>query len=62
MHVLNYLQHDFDYLVGAKLEGFEQSVKVTNANVIVCEGDEYPASAIERKPKFHFLFPHVKVY
>jgi UDP-N-acetylmuramate: L-alanyl-gamma-D-glutamyl-meso-diaminopimelate ligase len=61
MHVLNYLQHDFDYLVGAKLEGFEQSVKVTNANVIVCEGDEYPASAIERKPKFHFLFPHVKI-
>ena len=61
MHVLNYLQHDFDYLVGAKLEGFEQSVKVTNANVIVCEGDEYPASAIERKPKFHFLFPHVAI-
>ena len=61
MHVLNYLQHDFDYLVGAKLEGFDQSVKITNANVIVCEGDEYPASAIERKPKFHFLFPHVAI-
>jgi UDP-N-acetylmuramate: L-alanyl-gamma-D-glutamyl-meso-diaminopimelate ligase len=29
--------------------------------VIICEGDEYPASAIERKPKFHFLFPHVAV-
>jgi UDP-N-acetylmuramate: L-alanyl-gamma-D-glutamyl-meso-diaminopimelate ligase len=29
--------------------------------VIVCEGDEYPASAIERKPKFHFLYPHVAV-
>ena len=36
-------------------------VNITNAPVIVCEGDEYPASAIERKPKFHFLFPHVAI-
>lgn len=61
MHVLNKLQYDFDYLVGAKLNGFEQSVNITNAPVIVCEGDEYPASAIEKKPKFHFLFPHVAI-
>ncbi|HEY9361894.1 MAG TPA: Mur ligase family protein, partial [Chitinophagaceae bacterium] len=50
-----------DYLVGAKLEGFDQSVKITNAPVIVCEADEYPASTIERRPKFHFLFPHIAV-
>ncbi len=61
MHVLRYLQKDFDYLVGAKLAGFDQSVNITNAPVIVCEGDEYPASAIERKPKFHFLFPHIAI-
>ncbi|MFM9625707.1 Mur ligase family protein, partial [Streptomyces turgidiscabies] len=24
-------------------------------------GDEYPASAIEKKPKFHFLYPHIAV-
>ncbi|MES2332884.1 MAG: Mur ligase family protein [Bacteroidota bacterium] len=61
MHVLRHLHLDFDYLVGARLEGFDQSVNITNAPVIICEGDEYPASAIERKPKFHFLFPHVAV-
>jgi UDP-N-acetylmuramate: L-alanyl-gamma-D-glutamyl-meso-diaminopimelate ligase len=61
MHVLRKLKLDFDYLVGARLEGFDQSVDITNAPVIICEGDEYPASAIERKPKFHFLFPHVAI-
>lgn len=61
MHVLKYAQKQFDYLVGARLEGFDQSVNITNAPVIVCEGDEYPASVIERRPKFHFLFPHIAI-
>ncbi len=61
MHVLRHLGKDFDYLVGARLDGFDQSVNITDAPVIICEGDEYPASAIERKPKFHFLFPHVAI-
>ena len=52
---------DFDYLVGARLEGFPQSVNITRAPVIVCEGDEYPASALEKRPKFHFLFPGIAV-
>jgi UDP-N-acetylmuramate: L-alanyl-gamma-D-glutamyl-meso-diaminopimelate ligase len=61
MHVLRSANVDFDYLVGARLQGFDQSVKITDAPVIVCEGDEYPASAIEKRPKFHFLFPHIAV-
>jgi UDP-N-acetylmuramate: L-alanyl-gamma-D-glutamyl-meso-diaminopimelate ligase len=61
MHALQNAHVDFDYLVGARLSGFAQSVKLTNAPVIVCEADEYPASAIEKKPKFHFLFPHIAV-
>jgi UDP-N-acetylmuramate: L-alanyl-gamma-D-glutamyl-meso-diaminopimelate ligase len=61
MHALQALHKEFDYLVGAKLAGFEQSVNITDAPVIVCEGDEYPASAIEKKPKFHFLYPHVAI-
>lgn len=61
MHVLRQAGKDFDYLVGAKLDGFEQSVNITEAPIIVCEGDEYPASALERRPKFHFLFPHIAV-
>lgn len=61
MHVLREVGQDFDYLVGARLQGFNQSVNITDAPLIVCEGDEYPASAIERKPKFHFLFPHIAI-
>lgn len=61
MHVLRHLQIDFDYLVGARLKGFDQSVKITGAPLIICEADEYPASAIERRPKFHFLFPNIAV-
>ena len=61
MHVLKTCHQDFDYLVGAKLAGFDQSVKVTSAPTIVCEGDEYLASALLRQPKFHFLFPHVAI-
>lgn len=61
MHVLREAGLSFDYLVGAKLPGFPQSVHITDAPVIICEGDEYPASAIEKRPKFHFLFPHIAV-
>lgn len=61
MHALRQLNKAFDYLVGAKLEGFSQSVKITDAPLIICEGDEYPASAIERHPKFHFLYPHIAI-
>lgn len=61
MHVLQRCGKDFDYLVGARLNGFDQSVKITSAPIIVCEGDEYPASAIVKKPKFHFLHPHIAI-
>lgn len=61
MHVLKKCNKSFDFMVGAKLDGFQNSVQISNAPVIVCEADEYPASAIERKPKFHFLFPHIAV-
>lgn len=61
MHALKNAGFDFDYLVGARLHGFEQSVKLSDAPVIVCEADEYPASTIEKRPKFHFLFPHIAV-
>jgi UDP-N-acetylmuramate: L-alanyl-gamma-D-glutamyl-meso-diaminopimelate ligase len=61
MHVLRETKKEFDYLVGARLLGFDQSVDITDAPVIVCEGDEYPASVIEKRPKFHFLFPHIAI-
>ncbi|MDB5014770.1 MAG: peptidoglycan synthetase [Daejeonella sp.] len=61
LHVLNYYHRDFDYLVGAQLEGFETMVKVTEAPVIIIEGDEYLASPIDRRPKFHLYKANIGI-
>ncbi|RVU00553.1 peptidoglycan synthetase [Mucilaginibacter limnophilus] len=53
LHVLQHKGKQFDYLVGAQLEGFETMVQLTDAPVIVIEGDEYLASPIDLRPKFH---------
>ncbi len=59
LHVLKQCGKDFDYLVGAQLPGFEYSVKISDAPVIICEGDEYPASAMQKIPKFLFYHPQM---
>lgn len=62
LHVLNHYQRDFDYLVGAQLEGFDTMVRVTTAApVIIIEGDEYLASPIDRRPKFHLYKANIAV-
>lgn len=52
IHILKYLNREFDYLVGAAVEGFDTMVKMTDAPLIVIEGDEYFTSAIDMTPKF----------
>jgi UDP-N-acetylmuramate: L-alanyl-gamma-D-glutamyl-meso-diaminopimelate ligase len=53
MHVLKLNNKQFDYMVGAPVDGFELTVSLTNnAPFIVIEGDEYPDSAINKLPKF----------
>lgn len=52
MHVLKKQGKQFDYLVGAQLEGFKTMVQLSDAPVIIIEGDEYFASPLDRKPKF----------
>ncbi|MCJ0743145.1 UDP-N-acetylmuramate--L-alanine ligase [Pedobacter montanisoli] len=62
LHVLNYYQKDFDYLVGAQLAGFDTMVKITDsAPVIIIEGDEYLASPIDRRPKFHLYKANIAI-
>ncbi|MEY3679145.1 MAG: hypothetical protein RI924_1286, partial [Bacteroidota bacterium] len=62
LHVLQHAGIDFDYLVGAQLEGFDTMVKITeDAPVMVIEGDEYLASPIDRRPKFHLYQGHIGV-
>lgn len=62
LHVMNYLGIQTDYLVGAQLEGFNTMVSLTNTSkYAVIEGDEYLASPIDRRPKFHLYKPHIAI-
>lgn len=62
LHVLNYWKKDSDFMVGAQLEGFNTMVKLTKeAPIAVIEGDEYLASPIDRRPKFHLYRPNIAI-
>jgi UDP-N-acetylmuramate: L-alanyl-gamma-D-glutamyl-meso-diaminopimelate ligase len=61
MHVLKACGLDFDYLVGSQLPGFERMVKLSDAPIIVIEGDEYLTSALHPVPKFN-VFPTFENY
>lgn len=51
MHVFKQKSLDFDYLVGAQLEGFDRMVKLSSAPLLLVEGDEYPSSAVDNRAK-----------
>ena len=60
MHVLKVCKVDFDYMVGAQLEGFDTMVRITDAApYMILEGDEYLSSPIDRRPKFHLYKPDI---
>ncbi len=60
VHVLRHAGVEFDYLVGAQLEGFDCMVKLSEkSTVAIIEGDEYLASALEPVPKFHLYKPDI---
>ncbi len=60
MHVLRFAGIEFDYMVGAQLEGFHNMVSLSeNAKIAVFEGDEYLTSPIDLRPKFHLYKPHI---
>lgn len=59
MHVLHELGKDFDYMVGAQLEGFETMFRISDAPVIILEGDEYLTSTLDKRPKFHLYRPNI---
>lgn len=62
LHVLQNLNIECDYMVGAQLDGFDTMVKLTHdAPIIILEGDEYLSSPIDRRPKFHLYQPHIAV-
>ena len=62
LHVMKYAGIETDFMVGAQLEGFDTMVKLTKeAKYAVIEGDEYLASPIDRRPKFHLYYPNIAI-
>jgi UDP-N-acetylmuramate: L-alanyl-gamma-D-glutamyl-meso-diaminopimelate ligase len=59
MHCLKEQNMDFDYLVGSSVAGFDYSVRLSDAPIIVIEGDEYLASPINKEPKFIYYHAHI---
>ena len=61
MHVLSKYDIDYDYLVGAQLEGFDRMVRLSGAPIVILEGDEYLSSPIDRRPKIMHYQPNIAV-
>ncbi len=60
MHVLKKMDWSFDYMVGAPVEGFEDSVSINkDSEVAILEGDEYLSSSIDNRPKFLHYEPQM---
>ncbi len=61
LHVLRHTRKKYDYLVGAKIEGYDTMVKLSDAPMIVIEGDEYLSSPIDSTSKFLHYQSHITV-
>lgn len=62
LHVVNELEMNVDYMVGAQLEGYDCMVKLSDdAPIMILEGDEYLSSPIDRRPKFHLYHPTIAI-
>ena len=62
MYVLRHCGVDFDYMVGAQVDGFDTMVRLSDtAKVAVFEGDEYLTSPLDRTSKFLHYHPDVAV-
>jgi UDP-N-acetylmuramate: L-alanyl-gamma-D-glutamyl-meso-diaminopimelate ligase len=59
IHVLNYYHRKFDYVIGARVKGIENTVKLSDAPIIIIEGDEYYASPLDRTSKFLRFQHHI---
>ena len=62
MHMLRVNNKEFDYLVGAKLDGFDFMVKTSEtAPIMVIEADEYLTSPLDLRSKFLHYHPHIAI-
>lgn len=59
IHVLTHCKRKFDYVIGARVRGIDQTVKLSDAPVIIIEGDEYLSSPLDPTPKFLKYHHHI---
>jgi len=59
IHVLNHFKRKFDYVIGARVPGIQNTVRLSGAPMIVIEGDEYLCSALDPAPKFLRYHHHI---
>ena len=52
MHVLKENKIKFDYLIGAKTNGFKSNISISDNPIMIIEGDEYLTSPLDKTPKF----------
>lgn len=61
MHILKACGVDYDYLVGAPLEGFDLMIKLSDAPLMIIEGDEYLSAPTDPKPKILHYHPQITI-
>lgn len=62
VHTLLQNNLETDFMVGAKIEGVKGAVRLTEtAPYMVIEGDEYPTSAEDPRPKFVHYHPNIAI-
>jgi len=59
IHVLDFLGKEYDFVLGAQIYGFDNMVKISDAPVIIIEGDEYLSSVLDKTPKFLNYHHHI---
>ena len=61
MHSLKDNNLKFDYVVGAKIAGFDSMVNLSKNKIIIIEGDEYLSSKLDARPKFLHYMPDLLI-
>jgi len=61
MHILRSNNFEFDFLVGGEVEGFRHTVRLSDAPLMIIEGDEYLSSALDERPKFLHYNPSISI-
>ncbi len=60
IHLLDYIGKKASYLIGGQLLNNQENIKIEpDSCVFITEGDEYPTSPLDSKPKFLNYHPHI---